>query len=211
MNSQKQPPPDENPLSVDQLSLLLRLYMDWPHHIDTNEDAEANEFYMWLASEFDEDELGDVTGGLDGIKSFIKSNPDVIPTARHLKTRGEPKNSEGREETRIAINTQVFVLIYDCDKEPALEGRIVRGMMMDMARNGMRLETKLPIPTGTILSMTVAQTASSITLYHLTGEVRWISHGSESHNIGISIFNIEDFRSWEDFYETSTPFWAQDS
>jgi hypothetical protein len=198
-------------LSVDQLSLLLRLYMDWPHHIDTNEDAEANEFYMWLASELDEAELQDITGGLGGVKSFIKSNPDVIPTARYLKNKGDARPRDVREEARIAINTQVFVLIYDCNKDPELEGRIVRGMMMDMARNGMRLETKLPIPPGTILSMTVAQTGSSITLYHLTGEVRWLSEGSDSNNIGISIFNIEDFRSWEDFYETSTTFWSEDS
>ena len=128
----------------------------------------------------------------------------MTPAAKYLKGRQSAKASDGREDARIAINTQVFSLIYDCAKDPSLEGTIVRGMMMDMARNGMRLETASAVPSGSILSMTVAQTGTVVTLYHLTGEVRWASSTAESHHLGVSIFNIEDFRQWEEFFHMSS-------
>ena len=66
--------PDAITLSVDQLNTLLRMYLAWPKHVGESPDEEANEFYLWLSTELHEDELVDITGGLDGVKHFIKAN-----------------------------------------------------------------------------------------------------------------------------------------
>ena len=187
-------------LTVDQLSSLLRLYLDWPKHISDQPDKEANEFHFWLSEQLDKEDLEDVTGGLDGTKHFIRSNPEVVAASKYIKSRDRQELSNEREEARVHINTQVFVLIYDCIKDVSLEGTIIRGMMMDMARNGMRMESNIAVPAGSILSMTVAQTGQMVTLYHLTGEVRWVASSEESNQLGISIFNIEDFGRWEEFF-----------
>jgi hypothetical protein len=195
---------DISPLSVDQISVLLRLYLDWPEQVNKSPDDEANEFYIWLQSQFSEEELPDVTGGLDGLKYFIHSNMDVIPAARFLKGNGAISRNSGRQDARIAINTQVFALVYDCTQDPSLEGKVFRGIMMDMARNGVRLEATLAVPAGSILSMTVAQTGTAVSLYHLTGEIRWQSTTPNASHLGISIFDIEDYQKWQDFYALSS-------
>ncbi len=191
----------DNPLSVDQLSNLLRAYLDWPVYIEKGGDTEANEFYLWLADELDEAALPEFTGGLKGIKYFVNSNASVLSRARYLKRRDGQRNTNVREDARIAINTQLFFLIYDCAREPQLEGTILHGAMLDLARNGMRLETTLAVPQGSVITMTVAQSGTGVTFYKLTGEVRWCTQISgDTNHLGIAIFNIEDFRKWQDFY-----------
>ena len=67
----------------------------------------------------------------------------------------------------------------------------------------MRLQTNVTIPTGSMLTMTVANTGDTVALYHLTGEVRWITTAAETNQVGLSIFNIEDFELWEKFFAAS--------
>ena len=191
---------DNDNLSVDQLSRLLRLYLDWPDKIDQDPDQEANAFYLWLAEELDEEDLAETTSGLDGVKLFIKSHPVVLSGARQLGGGEGETADDSRDGIRVSVNTQLFFLVYDCAKEPELEGTILRGIMLDMARNGIRVETRTPIPPGSIVSMTVAQVGTAVTLYNLTGEVRWLTENAESNHLGISIFNIEDHQEWQDFY-----------
>lgn len=191
----------DNLLSVDQLSNLLRAYLDWPTYVEKGGDTEANEFYLWLADQLDEAELPEFTGGLKAIKHFVNSNSAVLSRARYLKRRDGRRSTNVREDARIAINTQLFFLIYDCAREPALEGTILHGVMLDLARNGMRLETTSPVPQGSVITMTVAQSSTGVTFYKLTGEVRWCTQISDdTSHLGIAIFNIEDFRKWQDFY-----------
>lgn len=189
-------------LSIDQRAGLLRLYLEWPQHISEGLDQEANEFYFWLSEQLDASELEDLSGGLKGIKAFMQMNPDVLSRARYLKgkTAASQSGRELREDTRVPINTQVFFLVYDCSEDPALEGRLIHGHIIDISLQGVRAETGLQVPANSILSMTIATLGSGVTTYKLTGQVRWSTAHAESKHLGISIFNIEDFKKWQDFY-----------
>ncbi len=99
-----------------------------------------SKFYERLVNELEPADLKDITGGLLGVKHFIASNPDLVGASKYIKSRElQKKVSNEREEMRVHINTQVFMLVYDCLNDFDLEGTIIRGMMMDLARNGMRL------------------------------------------------------------------------
>ena len=188
-------------LTLDQLSRLLRLYLDWPEKSTKDDGEEANLFYLWLTDVLDREELAEVTGGLEGVRHFINNNPNVLFRARYLKERDTAVEDNLREEVRISLDTQLFFLIYHCAADPSLEGTIQRGIMLDMAQNGMRVETSIAVPARTIVSMTVAQTDSNLTLYNLTGEVRWLLENDESNHLGISIFDVEDHERWQDYYK----------
>ncbi|MBD3648648.1 MAG: PilZ domain-containing protein [Pseudomonadales bacterium] len=193
-------------LSIDQRASLLRLYLDWPVHIDQGLDQEANEFYFWLSEQMDKPELAEISGGLDGIKAFLGINPDVLSRARYLKGKAgntDPR-ADLREGSRVPVNTQVFFLVYDCTEEPAMEGSLIHGHIVDIGRQGVRAETVQSVPAHSILSMTVAQLGSGVITYNLTGQVRWSAAHAESKHLGISIFNIEDFNKWQSFYYSLT-------
>jgi hypothetical protein len=192
----------DNNLTIDQTARLLRMYLTWPVHSDQPAEAEAQEFYDWLAGELDEDALAEITGGVGGVVQFLKANPDVISAGKQMKTADLENLRNSREEQRISTVTPVFVVVYDCEKAPLLEGTSLNGMMMDMASNGMRLESDVAIPAGSILTMTVVS-GSPVTLYHLTGEVRWIAQTNEVNQIGISIFNMEDYLLWQKRFGSS--------
>ncbi|HAK53791.1 MAG TPA: hypothetical protein DCM54_18085 [Gammaproteobacteria bacterium] len=95
----------EMELSVDQLSSLLRLYLDWPKHVSDQPDNEANEFHFWLSEQLDEEALEDVTGGLDGTKHFIRTNPEVVAASKYIESLERQEVSNEREEARVHINT----------------------------------------------------------------------------------------------------------
>ena len=194
---------DYEGLSVDQITSLMRLYLDWPEHIEQGGDVEAEQFYSWLGNELDDSDLEEITGGLNGVRQFLDENSEVIHAGRYLKNADAHRGDNIREDERIPTSTQVFVVIYDCAKDPSLEGTSLRGMMMDMARNGMRLESKMEIPVGSIVSMTVAHHGTPVTFSHLTGEVRWVSHTTETNHIGVVIFNIEDYKKWRDHFSST--------
>jgi len=198
---------DNDMLSVDQITSLMRMYLDWPEHVEQTGDAEAERFYEWLGTELDDEVLAETTSGLNGIKQFLKDNSDVVYAGRNLKKTDAYTANDVREDERIPTSTQVFVVIYDCAKDQSLEGTSLRGMMMDMARNGMRLESKKPIPVGSIVSLTVAHSGTPpgapVSFSHLTGEVRWVSHAAETNHIGIVIFNIEDYEKWRDHFSST--------
>ena len=188
-------------LNVDQLVGLLRLHLMWPENRTLKPSEEANEFYLWLTHELGQDEVAQNIGDLTDIKHFIDVYGSVLSRAQYIKSRLKEKQSDARGEPRLDVNTQVFYLIYDSEKEPGLEGAIQRGLLLDIARNGMRIETSLPVPIGSILSLTVAQVGFDVRLYHLTGEVRWMSEYEDSYQLGVSVFNIEDYEDWQDFYD----------
>lgn len=190
-------------LSVDQTTQLLRFYLAWPELVDLKKNQEAKQFYKWLGTQLDELALEQISGGLAGIRQFLKENKDVIGASRHFKHSDAIYSNNVREEERIPTSTQVFVVIYDCDKDPKLEGSSLKAMMMDMGKNGMRLESKIPIPSGTIVTMTVAHTGTPLRLFHLTGEVRWLSEAHETNHMGMAIFNIEDYEVWRDYFSSS--------
>jgi hypothetical protein len=192
----------DNNLSIDQTARLLRLYLAWPVHSDKPAESEAQEFYDWLAEELDEASLAEITGGVEGVVRFLEANPIVISAAKQAKTAGSEKLRNAREELRISTVSPVFVVVYDCEKAPLLEGTSLNGLMMDMARNGMRLESDVAVPAGSIVTMTVVSD-SPVTLYHLTGEVRWISQTNEINQIGISIFDMEDYVLWQQHFGAS--------
>ena len=188
------------PLSVDQSRSLLRLYLSWPGRVDDGPKQEAAVFYAWLAEELTPDELEDVVGTPAEVEQFVVTNNKVLARARYLKGWNEGNVVEAREEQRSAVHTQVFFVVYDCTTEPSIEGSIRRGIVLDTAPNGMRVECHRGVPQGAILAMTVVSTGQQMSAYHLTGEVRWDAEHSESHHMGISIFNIEGFERWREFH-----------
>lgn len=188
-------------LSIDQTTRLLRLYLSWPERVDELGDAEAERFFEWLGEQLDASSLIETTGGLAGVKQFLNTNVDVIAAGRDLKPSGTTENA--RKEHRIPTSTQVFVVVYDCTEDTSLEGCALRGMMIDMGRNGMRLESKVAIPASSIVSMTVAHSGTPVSLYHLTGEIRWVSQTAETNHMGVLIFNFEDYQKWESDFLSS--------
>ena len=192
----------DNNLSIDQTARLLRLYLTWPVHSAQPAKSEAQEFYDWLAEELDEESLAEITGGVDGVVQFLEANLDVISAGKRAKTAGSEKHRNDREEQRISTVSPVFVVVYDCEKAPLLEGTSLNGLMMDMARNGMRLESDVAVPAGSIVTMTVVSD-SPVTLFHLTGEVRWVSQTNEINQIGLSIFDMEDYLLWQKHFGAS--------
>ncbi len=197
------PSPEQESLSVDQLNVLYRLYIEWPQSTVLEGDKEANEFYLWLKEELG-DEFSDLVNNLNEIKTFIRLHQNVLGRARYIKSRLMEVQTNARTDPRMDINTQVFFLVYDCQENPALEGTIQRGILLDIARNGMRVESNIAIPRGTVLSLTVAQVNWDVRLYHLTGDVRWSIDHDDSKQVGISIFNIGDYKEWQDYYELTT-------
>ena len=69
---------DNDMLTVDQITSLMRMYLDWPEHVEQTGDAEAERFYEWLGTELEDEVLAEITSGLDGIKQFLKDNPKLI-------------------------------------------------------------------------------------------------------------------------------------
>lgn len=196
--------------SIDQLRAMLRFYLQWPGMPVDDEDAEeAEHFLEWMAFELGEQEANELSGGLDGVSYFIDNNTHVLTRAKHLKGGKSPSmaGSNSRENARIPINTQMFSLIYDCSREPDLEGTVLRGILLDIAQNGMRIETNVSVPAGSILSITVAKFTSDTELYNLTGEVRWTSEHAEAFHVGISIFSIEDYKEWGEFFRALQRTW----
>lgn len=196
--------------SVDQLRALLRFYLQWPGMpVNDDDDQEAEHFLEWLNSELGESEAQELTGGLAGVLYFIDNNTHVLTRAKHLKGGKAPvaASADVRDNERIPINTQMFGLVYDCSSEPGLEGRVLRGILLDIAANGMRIETNLSIPAGSILSITVAKFGAETELYDLTGEVRWSSEHAEAFHVGISVFSIEDHKEWSNFFRALQRTW----
>ena len=76
--------------------------------------------------------------------------------------------------------------------------------LLDIARNGMRIESMVPLPPGTVLSLTVAQVNWDVRLYHLTAETRWLVEQEDRYQSGLSIFNIGDYDAWQEFYDLTT-------
>jgi hypothetical protein len=196
-------PATESLLSVDQTTQLLRFYLSWPELVEQKKNEEANHFYTWLGTQLDELALKDITGGIKGVKQFLQENKGVIGAGQHFKNTDANYSNNSREEEHIPTGTQVFVVIYDCDKDPELESAPLKTMMMDVGKNGMRLESKDAIPAGTIVTMTVAQTGTPLRLFHLTGEVRWVSEAHETNHMGMAIFNIEDDEDWRDYFSST--------
>jgi hypothetical protein len=196
--------------SVDQLRALLRFYLQWPGMpLDDDDEQEAEHFLGWMNNELGESEATELTGGLAGVLYFIHNNTHVLTRAKHLKSEKAPVTAsvDVRHNERIPINTQMFGLVYDCSNEPDLEGKVMRGILLDIASNGMRIESNVPVPAGTILSITVAKFGAETALYNLTGEVRWLSEHAEAFHVGISIFSIEDHREWSSFFHALQRTW----
>ncbi|MFT7246490.1 MAG: hypothetical protein ACI82A_003866 [Candidatus Azotimanducaceae bacterium] len=197
------PSADPPTLSVDQLSVLYRLYLEWPETREMSVDREADEFYFWLMEDLGED-LGSLVSGLSEIKIFLMAHHAVLARARQIKARHHEVQTNARDNNRIYMNTQVFFLVYDCQAQPELEGIIERGILVDIAKVGMRIETNFALPRGTVLSLTAVQVNSDVRLYHLTGEVRWaIEHGN-SRELGLSIFKVGDNEAWRELYELAS-------
>lgn len=194
--------PDTQPsaLSVDQNRSLLRLYLGWPGKVDDGPEQEAAEFYAWLENELSADELQEIVGMPEEVTQFIVTHNKVLARARYLKGWHEAHEIEAREDPRTAVHTQVFFVVYDCASDPSIEGQIYRGIVLDTAPNGMRVESHHGVPQGAILAMTVVSTGQQMSAYHLTGEIRWHAEHSESHHMGVSIFNIEGFDRWREFH-----------
>lgn len=190
-------------LPLDQTSALLRLYLEWPENRRMEISQEANEFYLWMQEQLDTN-FANLVNNLDEIKLFIKPHHKVLANAQYIKSRLSEMTSNVRTDNRIDIHTQVFYMIYDCQETPSLEGTIQRGLLLDIAPHGLRFETKVPLPPRTVLSMTVAQVNWDVRLYHLTGEVRWKVDQEDRHHVGVSIFKLDDYDGWQDFYELTT-------
>jgi hypothetical protein len=192
-----------NSLPLDLTGALLRLYLEWPENRVMSTNDEANEFYLWMREELGE-EFSTLVNDLDEVKKFIADHHQVLARAQYIKARLKEVIQNARTDARVDIHTQVFFMIYDCQEDPTLQGVIQRGVLLDIAPGGMRLESKVHLPAGTVLSMTVAQVNWDVRLYHLTGEVRWLVEQDDRYLSGISLFNIGDFDGWQEFYDLTT-------
>jgi len=190
-------------LPLDLTSTLLRLYLEWPENRKMEVSEEANEFYFWLEAQLGGD-FSTLVNNLDEIKLFIESHHRILAGAHYIKSRLVEVASNVRTDQRVDIHTQVFFMIYDCPLNSSLEGTIQRGVLLDIAPNGLRFETKASLPPGTVLSISVAQVNWDVRLYHLTGEVRWEEVQEDRHHVGVSVFKLGDYDAWQEFYQLTT-------
>ncbi len=190
-------------LPLDLTSTLLRLYLEWPENRKMEVSEEANEFYFWLEAQLGGD-FSTLVNNLDEIKLFIESHHRILAGAHYIKSRLVDVASNVRTDQRVDIHTQVFFMIYDCPQNSSLEGTIQRGVLLDIAPNGLRFETKASLPPGTVLSISVAQVNWDVRLYHLTGEVRWEEVQEDRHHVGVSVFKLGDYDAWQEFYQLTT-------
>ena len=82
----------------------------------------------------------------------------------------------------------------------SLSSSIFRGILLDMAPTGIRIETDVELPPGSIITMTVIQIGDGVTRYHLTGEARWARPSGNVTHLGVAIYEIEDNERWQEFY-----------
>jgi len=190
-------------LPLDLTSTLLRLYLEWPENRRMKTNEESNEFYLWMQAQLGAD-FSTLINNLDEVKLFIETHHKILASAQYIKSRLVEMTTNARTDHRLDIHTQVFFMIYDCQENPSLEGTIQRGLLLDIAPNGLRFETKVPMPSGTVLSMTIAQVNWDVRLYHLTGEVRWEEVQEDRHHAGVSLFKLGDYDAWQEFYELTT-------
>jgi len=190
-------------LPLDLTGALLKLYLEWPENRRMKTNEEANEFYLWMQVQLGGD-FSTLINNLNEVKLFIETHHKILASAQYIKSRLVEMARNARTEHRVDIHTQVFFMIYDCQEHPSLEGTIQRGVLLDIAPNGLRFESKVPLPPGTVLSMTVAQVTWDVHLYHLTGEVRWEDVQEDRHHAGVSIFKLGDYDDWLEYYQLTT-------
>lgn len=183
-----------------RLKKLLRLYLAWPLRFSADPSEEAVLFHGWLKKHYAE--LSVVkTLNSDDVSVFLSVNPEVIEAATFLKPACGNANDSARQEKRVTTKTNVFAGIYECCADPSMIGCTFKGSVFDVTPNGIGIEVTEPIPNQSIISMTVATANTPITLYRMTGEVRWIRETGDCCRLGIKIFDIEEADRWRSEFD----------
>ena len=192
---------DTNWLTGPNAKKLLRLYLAWPKRFDADPEAEAQLFFDWLKSNYDELTVVAALQSVADVETFLSSNPEVIEAAKFLKPAEANVSKDIRRARRVRITTNVFLGVFECESNSSLSGHTLKGSAFDVTPDGLGVEIEEPLPKDTILNITVAPAGYPIVLYRMTGEIRWVSDAGGRYHIGIKLFEVDDADRWQNDFD----------
>lgn len=180
---------------------MLRLYLAWPNRFETDPVDEPQLFFEWLQDNYGEMGVVSSLKSPSDVAAFLSSNPEVIEAAKFLKPSDSDGGQDVRREKRVRITTHVFIGVFECSSDLSLIGHAQKGIAFDVTPTGLGVEISEPLPTKTILNVTVAPAGFPIVLYKMTGEVRWARETLGRHQIGIKLFSVDDADRWQEDFD----------
>ncbi len=179
---------------------LLRLYLAWPGRFDADDRVvEAQGFYTWLKDGYGSLEVVSAMSGVQDAAEFLDCNPEVIEAGKFLKPAQTTLAGDSvRKEERVRTTTQIILSVYDCAEDPSLIGYTTKGIVIDVTSNGLGVELDRSLPVQSIVNMTVAPAGLPITIFRMTGEVRWLEESGRMFQVGIKLFEIEEADRWRE-------------
>lgn len=194
----------ESKLSVKHTTDLLRLYLIWPERIDKlNEEAER--FSGWLNENHPERSVVSKHGNQESLSEFFSTHHQVVDACRNLKT--DPLNdASNRLAQRLSLVAQAFLVVFDCQEEPALIGSTLRGIIIDVSETGIGVQTEREIPRISSVSVTMVLPGLPLTIYHLNADTRWCAGEGSRFQLGLEFFDSDDLERWKsDFFSKFLP------
>lgn len=85
-----------------------------------------------------------------------------------------------RKEKRIPENADVSIWVRKAPDAEGLEGRTISSRAENISMSGMKLNTGVPIPVGSILDIKVLLKNSQV-LYEMVADVVWSDHTDEKN------------------------------
>lgn len=102
---------------------------------------------------------------------------------------------------------RLFIHILASRRSPALVGRALECITLDVSASGIKMATEVAIPLHTEIDLWIDVTASA-QKYYMHGLVRWCDllnepELDEQYQIGVQLLNIPftDFESWRQLFE----------
>lgn len=107
--------------------------------------------------------------------------------------------SERRNETRLNLQTTIFVEVCSGSIEDEEPANIAVGSSLDISTNGILVKISHAVPVGSILRLCADLTKTQKTL-SLVGEVKWLCKEKQHFNIGFELYDAEntDILDWRE-------------
>lgn len=172
---------------------VLLLFLNWPGRTDRLPD-EARRFHEWLLEHYAGLHVVQYYCSEASLAAFFASNAEIIDACRDLKPQSGSHGA--RRAQRVSMIGQAIAFVFDCAANHAIVGSSMRGYIADLSATGVRVEVSGPLPQDTLLSLTLIPPGLPVTLYNLSGVVRWSREADRGHSLGLELFDTEDFQKW---------------
>ena len=111
---------------------------------------------------------------------------------------------EQRRESRINHEIGIFAQVHTCAEKPELFGLSVPGEATDFSPHGLRFKSKLALPPGALINITIG-IGKPLSVFLLLGEVCWEGKIDGHSTIGANLLNGEhsDMQRWVEAFDTN--------